>query len=192
VERHAPERGCATLHYYDLFNNSDSPEEILHRRTIMRVIGDSLNEIVSDSKKAQPQKDESFLPPFKCVYNDVISASDFAQNGKIQDDGHSCAVIWMMIVWFVITQGSAPNSHDCRNHLWLSPEELMSFRIWLVYSILWDRFWFPRTGKQLLLQYFDELIQPTADTFRQEPYSIYSKLPSPPVTGTSMILRSRN
>ena len=191
VERHAPSEGYATMHYYDLLNNSDLHEDYLHRRKIMEVIGESLNDIVKNRKKVQPRKDESFLPRFKWVYDDVVSASDFNDNGKIQKDGYSCGIIWMMIVWFVVTQERAPTSHDCRNLLWLSPEQLMNFRVWLAYSILWDRFWCPRMGTQLLLEYFDELIQPTTNTFRHGPHSIYSKLPPTPEIGTSMTLRPR-
>ena len=68
VERHAPEKGYATLHYYDLLNNSDCRDNILHRRKIMEVIGESLNEIVRDRKKAKPQiMNHFFLLSYGCV-----------------------------------------------------------------------------------------------------------------------------
>ena len=63
---------------------------------------------------AQPETEtgETFLPEFQWVYCDVVCANDFRNKGPIQQDGQ-----WMMIVWFIVTEGRAPNADECRNSL---------------------------------------------------------------------------
>jgi Ulp1 protease family, C-terminal catalytic domain len=186
IERHAPREGCCILRYYDLYSNTNSLEDKNLRKTIMKTIGDHLNEI--------PEKGgESFLPPFEWQYRDVVSAADFRKNGPIQKDGHSCGFIWMMIVWFIVTKERAPNAYECRTSLWLSKEDLINFRYWLAYSILTDRVWLSPERLKCLLQFFDALEQPDAELFRKLlSISIFLKLPPPPSKIRGMELRPRS
>jgi hypothetical protein len=124
---------------------------------------------------------EQSLIQFEWEYNDVVCANDFIKKGPIQKDGHSCGIIWMMIVWFIVTEGRAPNADECRNSLWLSKEHLINFRYWLAYSILTDRVWLSPDRMKSLLDFFDALEQPDAERFRKLlKFSIFLKLPPPP------------
>ena len=91
------------------------------RKKIMMTIGDSLNEVWSDDKWLNLKLKRVklfFLNSNGCiVYCDVVCANDFRNKGPIQQDGHSCGIIWMMIVWFIVTEGRAPNADECRNSL---------------------------------------------------------------------------
>ena len=183
VERHAPRKGCGIMRYYDLYSSANSEAERDRRMKIMMTIGASLNDIWIDDKKAQPEteKGETFLPKFQWEYRDVVCADDFSKKGPIQQDGHSCGIIWMMIVWFIVTEGRAPNEDECRNSLWLSKEDLINFRYWLAYSILTDRVWLSPERVKSLLDYFDALEQPNAERFRKLlSISMFLKLPPPP------------
>jgi hypothetical protein len=171
VERKV-EQQLGIMRFYDLYCNSTSDERRHH--TIMEAIGVSLN-VIGTGKK------DDFLAPFKWEYVDVMTADNFNKNGGIQKDGWSCGIIWMMILWFVVTNEKAPTYANCHDDLWLSEDQLINFRIWLGYSILMDRFWFQPQGTHLLLEYFDALEQPTADSFSEQlPLLIFSKLPPTP------------
>jgi hypothetical protein len=101
----------------------------------MKQIGDALNILPRHANESDyPLK-------FRWEYHDVLTVEEGCQNGFPQVDSHSCGVIWMMIVWFVVTRERAPTLQDLRE-LPLGGDSLGKFRAWVAYSILQDKIWF--------------------------------------------------
>jgi hypothetical protein len=158
------------LHFYDLATIGRRETQIRHR--IMEHIGESLN-LVPETDAEQTRE---YLQRYKWEYSDVVSAEWMRKNGTIQKDGHSCGVIWMMIIWFVVTKERAPTLEDCRK-LWRSAEELTNFRTWVVYSILVDRIWLPPEMTNLGVHY-DTIGVPSEEEWQQnQRTAVISKLP---------------
>jgi hypothetical protein len=158
------------LHFYDLL--TIGPSETKLRHEIMEHIGKSLNLVPVRVGKGT----KDYLDCYKWKYSDVVSSEWMRQNGTIQKDSHSCGVIWMMIIWFVVTKERAPTLEDCRK-LWRSAEELTNFRTWVVYSILVDRIWLPPERTNLEVHY-DTMGVPSEEEWqRNHRRAVISKLP---------------
>lgn len=115
--------------------------------------------------------------PFQWKYCDVVTADWMKRHGTIQKDGHSCGVIWMMILWFVVTEEKAPSLKDCQQ-LWTSEEDLKNFRFWVVYSILADGIWLPREIADVIGEKYDDIEVPSSEQWLKKlGRAVISKLP---------------
>jgi hypothetical protein len=177
VERHKRhndnDQPTGTLYYYDLFTSKRGEDRL--RKQIMKRIAESLN-LVPDNTVATAR---NFLPPFQWKYIDVVSSS-FCKNDedRLQKDCYSCGVIWMMILWFVLTKERAPTLEDCKE-LDLTDHNCESFRAWVLHSILADQIWLPPELYDPLRDLYDVIEVPSKKEWRRNLTEVVvSKLPS--------------
>jgi hypothetical protein len=170
------QNGEGSLYYYDLFGYpaKEGPRQREFRTNIMRQIGKALNILPNTAVESE------YLPPFRWKYHDVLTVDEGCKRGFPQKDCHSCGVIWMMIVWFVVTRERAPTLQDLRElELDLDEKPLANFRIWVAYSILKDEIWFTPENTALLHQRSVLFGRPRAGAFTQKMRTtVVSRLPN--------------